>query len=65
MNEIKTEGNFKTKAMHFCTLHELNKMHVQKVLSLKRVVPEQDVLLSNSPITNTYNFFDFFKNPFT
>jgi len=45
-------GNTKTNLMHLYTFNELNKMHVKQELNLKRICPEQTVLIHSK--TNSF-----------
>ncbi|MDO8538607.1 MAG: hypothetical protein Q7S21_07020 [archaeon] len=35
----------KTKVMHFLTIHELHKIHANQEWNIKRIIPEQEVIL--------------------
>jgi len=47
--------------MHLYTFHELNKLHVNRILPLKRISPEQSVLISSKKNENfsSQGKFDF------
>jgi hypothetical protein len=59
LSELKINGNNKTNLMHLYTFNELNKMHLNHELKIKRIQPEQTVLIhskTNSFVSNEGRF---------
>ncbi len=57
---MRINGNTKTNLMHLYTLNELNKMHLTHEMELKKICPEQDVLIhSKNNSCFNHGSFDF------